>query len=49
MTEHGKRRAAMDRAAIAVRNWGACPLSELRDACKWIDGAVLLLIRRLAG
>ena len=47
MTEQSKQRTERERSKTTVRNWRTVPLSELRNACKSIDGAVLLLIKRI--
>jgi hypothetical protein len=47
MTERGKIKAAIEWANQAVKNWRTVPLSELREACKYNDTAVLCLIHRM--
>ena len=47
MTEAGKIRAAIEQANQAVKNWRTVPLSELLEACRYNDMAVLCLIHRM--
>jgi len=48
MTENAKQQYnEEERAKEIIKAWETVPLSELEWACKYFDGAILLLINRM--
>jgi hypothetical protein len=48
MTPETKAICEMERAAKTCRNWKSASVIELQEACRYVPGALLLLIRRMA-
>jgi hypothetical protein len=48
MTLETKVICEMEWAVETCRNWKSASVIELREACRYVPGAVLLLIRRMA-
>ncbi len=48
MTEYAKKQHKEERAREIIKAWQTVPLSELAWACKYFDGAILLLLNRMA-
>jgi hypothetical protein len=48
VTQHAKKLYEQERAHKIIAAWKTAPISELEWACKIYDGALLLLIQRMA-